>query len=47
MELLDVEFRAFPHPTPENRAAVLVHFQHMFLRLLRGKPNTLWKTIVT
>ena len=34
MELLDVELRAFPHSAPQNRASLLMHFEHVFLRLL-------------
>lgn len=42
MELLDVEFRAFPHPAPKNRAPLLMHFEHVFLCLLaRETENSL------
>jgi len=29
VQLLDVKFGALPHPTPQNRAPLLMHFQHV------------------
>ena len=42
MKLLDVEFGALAHPAPQNRASLLVHFEHVFFRLLaRETENAL------
>lgn len=39
MQLLDVEFSAFPHAAPQNGAALLMNFQHVFFGLLARKAE--------
>jgi len=34
VELLNVKLRAFPHPAPEDRPALLMNLEHVLFRLL-------------